>query len=97
MPDTMSVERRQVMAALGAQIILTPGAKGMPGAIARAEELVATDPAKYFMPGNSATPLTQRFTKKPRDQKFGMIPMVMWMYLLLAWVPAERFLVLVNT
>jgi len=48
MPDTMTMERRKVVAALGAKLILTPGAKGMKGAIAKAEELAATDPKKYL-------------------------------------------------
>ncbi|ALP52012.1 cysteine synthase [Candidatus Tenderia electrophaga] len=56
MPETMSVERRKVMKALGATLVLTEGAKGMPGAIARAEELVAQDPDKYFMPQQFSNP-----------------------------------------
>lgn len=48
MPDTMSIERRQIMAALGANIVLTEGAKGMPGAIAKSEELQTENPGKYF-------------------------------------------------
>jgi cysteine synthase len=44
MPDTMSIERRKLLAAYGAQLVLTPGAEGMPGAIRRAEELAAADP-----------------------------------------------------
>jgi cysteine synthase A len=48
MPDTMTMERRKVVAALGAKLILTPGAKGMKGAIAKAEELLASDPKKYL-------------------------------------------------
>jgi cysteine synthase A len=43
MPDTMSVERRKLLRALGAELVLTPGAEGMPGAIARAREMEATD------------------------------------------------------
>jgi cysteine synthase A len=49
MPDTMSMERRKVLVAFGAKLVLTPGAKGMKGAIAKAEELAATDPDKYVL------------------------------------------------
>jgi cysteine synthase A len=49
MPDTMTMERRKVVAALVAKLVLTPGAKGMKGAIAKAEELAAADPAKYIL------------------------------------------------
>ena len=48
MPDTMSVERRRLLAVLGAELVLTPGAGGMPGAIKKAEELVRSD-ARYLM------------------------------------------------
>jgi cysteine synthase A len=47
MPETMSVERRKLLAALGAKLQLTEGAKGMKGAIARVEEIVAEDPERY--------------------------------------------------
>jgi cysteine synthase A len=49
MPDTMSLERRKILKALGAKLVLTPGAKGMPGAIAKAEELVSDNPEKFLM------------------------------------------------
>ncbi|MDP8985928.1 MAG: cysteine synthase A [Pseudomonadota bacterium] len=49
MPDTMSMERRKVLAAFGAKLVLTPGAKGMKGAIAKAEELAAADPGRYVL------------------------------------------------
>ncbi|UJF19799.1 cysteine synthase A [Vibrio sp. SS-MA-C1-2] len=49
MPDTMSLERRKLLAALGANLVLTEGAKGMKGAIATAEEIVASDPSKYLL------------------------------------------------
>ena len=68
MPETMSVERRKVMKALGAKLVLTEGAKGMPGAIAKAEELVAQDPDKYFMPqqfSNPANPAIHAKTTGP--------------------------------
>lgn len=56
MPDTMSIERRKMMAAFGAKIVLTEGAKGMNGAIAKAHEIVAADPTRYFMPQQFENP-----------------------------------------
>ena len=55
MPDTMSVERRQLIKAYGAEIVLTEGAKGMKGAIAKAEELAAEIPGS-FIPGQFVNP-----------------------------------------
>lgn len=49
MPDTMSVERRKLLLAYGAKLVLTEGAKGMNGAIAKAEEIAASDPDKYVL------------------------------------------------
>jgi cysteine synthase A len=49
MPDTMSMERRKVLVAFGAKLVLTPGAKGMKGAIAKAEELAAAEPERYVL------------------------------------------------
>ncbi len=68
MPETMSIERRKVMKALGANLVLTEGPKGMPGAIAKAEELMANDPEKYFMPqqfNNPANPDIHEKTTGP--------------------------------
>jgi cysteine synthase A len=49
MPETMSVERRKVLKALGANLILTPGSEGMSGAIGRAEQMVAADPKRFLL------------------------------------------------
>ena len=56
MPESMSIERRRMMAVLGAELILTEAAKGMPGAIAKAKEILDSDPQKYFMPGQFDNP-----------------------------------------
>jgi cysteine synthase A len=64
MPDTMSVERRQLLSIFGAQLVLTPGADGMKGAIKKAEELAAANP-NYYMPQqfkNQANPEIHRLT-----------------------------------
>jgi len=64
MPDTMSIERRQLLAIFGAELVLTPGVEGMPGAIRKAEELVAQNP-NYFIPQqfkNPANPEIHRLT-----------------------------------
>ena len=55
MPDTMSVERRQLMKAYGAELVLSEGAKGMKGAIAKADELAASIPGS-FIPGQFVNP-----------------------------------------
>jgi cysteine synthase A len=64
MPETMSVERRRVLAALGANLILTPGAEGMKGAISRAEEMAAAEPEKYFLPQQFKNPANPEIHEK---------------------------------
>lgn len=68
MPETMSLERRRVLAFLGANLVLTPGNQGMAGAISKAEEIVAGDPAGHFMPQqfkNPANPAIHEKTTGP--------------------------------
>jgi cysteine synthase A len=65
MPETMSKERRMLLRAYGAELVLTPGSEGMNGAIRRAEEIAAQDPKKYFIPQqfkNPANPEIHRRT-----------------------------------
>jgi len=68
MPDTMSIERRKVLKVLGANLVLTEGAKGMKGSIAKAEEIQASDPKRFFLPQqfqNPANPLIHFQTTGP--------------------------------
>jgi len=63
MPETMSKERRVLLKAYGAQLILTPGSEGMPGAIKRAEELAASD-SRYFIPQQFKNPANPEIHRK---------------------------------
>ncbi|MGZ4527195.1 MAG: cysteine synthase A [Mycobacterium sp.] len=63
MPETMSMERRMLLRALGAEIILTPGSEGMPGAIAKAEELAKSD-QRYWVPQQFENPANPEIHRK---------------------------------
>lgn len=63
MPETMSQERRILLKAFGAELVLTPGPDGMPGAIKKAEEIVASNPT-YFMPGQFDNPANPEIHRK---------------------------------
>jgi cysteine synthase A len=68
MPETMSLERRKVLAAFGAKLVLTPGPQGMTGAIRKAEDIVASAPERFFMPQqfrNPANPAIHEQTTGP--------------------------------
>lgn len=68
MPETMSLERRRILAALGANLVLTPGPQGMKGAIGKATEIAESDPKRWFMPQqfkNPANPAIHEKTTGP--------------------------------
>ncbi len=68
MPETMSVERRHVLQAFGAKLVLTPGSEGMPGTIRKAEEMAAAEPDRYYIPHqfhNPANPAIHEKTTGP--------------------------------
>jgi cysteine synthase A len=64
MPETMSKERRILLRAYGAELVLTPGPGGMGGAISKAEEIVASDPKKYFLPQQFKNPANPEIHRK---------------------------------
>ncbi len=96
MPETMSVERRNLMKAYGAEIVLTEGAKGMKGAIAKADELAKEIP-NSFIPGQFVNPRTPRFTAPPPARRSGRIPTERSTSLWPGSAPAARSQVSANT
>ena len=79
MPETMSLERRKLLTALGAKLVLTEGAKGMNGAIAKANEIVASDPNKYvqgigagFIPENLDLSMVDRVEQVTNEEAIAM-------------------------
>ena len=64
MPETMSIERRKLLKALGADLVLTPGSKGMKGAVSTAEEMLAKDPRYYYIPQQFRNPSNPEVHRK---------------------------------
>ena len=89
MPETMSVERRNLMKAYGAELVLTDGALGMKGAIARAEELAAEIPNSFIVGQftNPANPAVHERTTAPRS---GRLRAATWTSSWRAWARAAR-------
>ena len=77
MPETMSIERRKMLLLLGAELVLTEGSKGMRGAIAKAEELVATLP-DAIVPQQFDNPPTRRSIGRRRPRKSGTTRRARW-------------------
>ncbi|PIT07913.1 cysteine synthase A [Snodgrassella alvi] len=69
MPETMSKERRMLLRAFGAELVLTPGAEGMAGAISRAQAFVDSDPQKYFMPQQFENPANPEIHRETTAQE----------------------------
>ena len=64
MPESMTIERRRLLKALGAEVILTPAAEGMPGAVRKAEAIAAENPGKYFIPQQFKNPANPEVHRK---------------------------------
>lgn len=96
LPDTMSVERRNLLAAYGAELVLTEGSKGMKGAIAKAEELKESIREQLFW-DSLITLLTQQYTRQQQVLKYGNRQMETLIYSLPVLVQAEQLQVSANT
>ena len=89
MPESMSVERRSLLRAMGANLVLTPAAEGMRGAINRANELVSQDP-NGFMPQQFETQPIRPSTKRPPAPRSGRTAVTISMPSWPAWAPVVR-------
>jgi cysteine synthase A len=84
MPETMSKERRMLLRAYGAELILTPGSEGMPGAIRKVEEMAASD-KRYFLPQQFKNPANPEFTAERPLKRSGVILMEQWIMWWRGW------------
>jgi cysteine synthase A len=88
MPETMSIERRKLLLAYGAKLVLTEGAKGMNGAMAKAEEIAASDPAKYVLLQQFKNPANPAIHERPPAPRSGTTPTARSTSSWPAWAPA---------
>lgn len=96
MPDTMSMERRLLMTAYGAELVLTPGAKGMAGSIEKAEELAKEIP-HAFIPGQFDNPCQRRRPPATTGPEIWRTPTGRWTSSWPAWAPAGTITAWENT
>ena len=89
MPETMSVERRKILKAYGAEIVLTDGARGMAGAIEKAKELVDRIPGS-FLPGQFENPANARAHFETTGLNCGKIRMESWISSSRRWEAAAQ-------